>query len=135
MSRSAVGFCCLALVAVLAILTTVPVSDGDLFWHLSYGEQIVHRGTLKPDPTLYSWTPASSGITYCSWLAELVLQEVWTLGGLPALFALRYLLAGAVLVLVGLTMRERGVLRDPLVWGAVLFAAVASGSGLHLKPE
>jgi hypothetical protein len=135
MSRWAVVVCCVALAAVLAVLTTVPVFDGDLFWHLAYGKQILDHGTLKPDPTLYSWTPATSGILYCSWLAEVVLQGVWRVGGLPALFGLRYLLAAAVVGLVGLTMRERGVLRDPVVWGAVLFAAVASGSGLHLKPE
>jgi hypothetical protein len=77
-----------------------PVLDGDLFFHLAYAEQMLERGTLVPDATLYSWTPASGAMIYCAWLGELVLAAGYAIGGLPALFLLRYLVLGAVALLL-----------------------------------
>ncbi len=61
------------IVAFLALRYAGPIPDGDLFFHLAYAKQMLARGTLVTDHTLYSWTPSSNATIYCAWLAELVL--------------------------------------------------------------
>src|SRR5262245_25591247 len=106
--------------AVLAVRYAEPMLDGDLFWHLKYAEQMLGRGTLVTDHTLYSWTPTSNDMIYCAWLAELVLYKLYQVGGLPILFALRYLCIGAVGTLMLMHARALGLLGEPLTWAIVL---------------
>ena len=121
-------------IGVLAIRYAEPILDGDLFWHLKYAEQMFIRGTAIPDHTLYSWTPATGDTIYCAWLGELLIYGLYHLGGLPILFAFRYLclvVAGALLLT---TERSRGIPRTPIL-AIVLLSLLAARGGTIIKPE
>ncbi|MBI5719985.1 MAG: hypothetical protein HZC37_20115 [Burkholderiales bacterium] len=127
----------LVLAAVaLVVRYTVPVADGDIFFHLAYAEQMLERGTLVPDHTIYSWTPASNATLYCAWLAQLALYGLWRLGGLEALFALRYALALASVGLMWQFARAAGLrLSLPVVAVIVVSAFGSAPVAVNLKPE
>src|SRR5271154_4937317 len=80
----------LALLVTVAFRFARPVEDGDLFWQMVYGSQMIERGTLRIDHTLYSWTPANTDTIYCAWGGELALLGVWKALGIAGIFALRY---------------------------------------------
>src|SRR5450432_1311070 len=87
------------LLAVVAAHFAQPIEDGDIFWHMAYGQQMSDSGTLIPDHTLYAWMPASNATIYCTWLADFFFLGVWKAFGLLGLFGSRY---AAVLAVVGL---------------------------------
>lgn len=124
------------LTLVLAIRHTQPIGDGDLFWHLAYARQMLERGTIVPDHTLYSWTPTDNGTIYCAWLSELLLYGLWRLGGWDALFVLRYaLVAGSVALLVQFA-RASGLRCSPGVVAIAMITFVGSAMvAVNLKPE
>lgn len=128
------------LALVVALRYAEPILDGDLFFHLAYARQMLERGTLVPDATLYSWTPTSDATIYCAWASELVLAGLWRLGGLPALFALRYAVVGGTLLLLWLYARRLGLVAGGALGTAVtclvlLVVAVGERAGSLVKPE
>jgi hypothetical protein len=136
------------LVAVLGLILTVvvglryaePILDGDLFFHLAYARQILDSGSLVPDHTLYSWTPASNAMVYCNWASELVLAALWRGFGPPALFALRYAVVGGTLLLLWLNARRTGALAGGVAAAALVFliltlVAVGERAGTLVKPD
>jgi len=131
----------IALAAVVFIRYAEPVGDGDLFWQMAYGKQLLERGTLIPDHTIYSWSDASHNTIYCSWVAEILFYKVFQLGealgigGLTPLFALRYLviflclgMAWKYLYMVGAHTRIESYL-------LLLVLVLSSYVGTILKPE
>ncbi len=69
---------------------TEPIHDGDLFWHMAYGRWMLQHHTLVPDHSAFSWTPTDNHIIYCAWMGQMFLHLLHSLGGLAALFGLRY---------------------------------------------
>jgi hypothetical protein len=122
-------------VGVLAIRFAQPILDGDLFWQMKYGQQLLARHTLIPDHTLYSWTPTTNATIYCAWISELLLYGLYRLGGLPILFALRYLVVAACGGLMLLFARRLKALSDPGVPAIVLLALICGIAGTLIKPE
>ena len=130
----------LVLAAVVGLRYAEPILDGDLFFHLAYARQILDSGSLVPDHTLYSWTPASNAMIYCNWASELVLHGLWQVLGLPALFALRYAVVGGTLLLLGLHARRSGALAGGATGTALTFliltlVALGERTGSLVKPD
>jgi len=127
----------LAAIAILtlAVLFAEPVRDGDLWWHLAYGRHMVENRTLIPDHTLYTWTPTEADANYCAWLPEIMLYGGHLLGGLPLLFAFRYLCMLAFVFLVWRHARRRGVAAHPVTWLICLTGVLMSYCAAHLKQE
>ena len=94
------------LVAALALagftVSLVPIVPHDFWWHMAIGRDIVQTGQI-PTADRYSWAlPPGTRYVYQSWLSELMLYGVHSIGGLPAVVILRnalYLLAVLVLAL------------------------------------
>lgn len=84
------GFLLLCLLALVGVRFAEPVSDADLFWQMAYGRYMVEHMTLVPDHTIYSWTPSTNATIYCAWVAEIVFYGLYSMAGLPLLFAFRY---------------------------------------------
>jgi len=122
-------------VLVLAVAYAEPVLDGDLFWHLAYAEQMVDDATLVPDPTIYSWTPTSDRTIYCAWLGELVLFGIHGVAGLAGLFALRYAVVAAVLLVIWWYARRRGLGARPVTALVLLVTGLGIYAGTIIKPE
>ncbi|MDQ6706994.1 MAG: hypothetical protein M3Z85_13590 [Acidobacteriota bacterium] len=123
------------LLAVVALRFAQPIEDGDLFWHMAYGSQMVERGTLKLDHSLYSWMPAANDTVYCAWTGELLFLGVWKTFASRGIFALRYVAIVAVLALACLYARRCGLLARPESWLVTIVALLASVVATFPKPE
>ncbi|MDQ6840017.1 MAG: hypothetical protein M3137_17235 [Actinomycetota bacterium] len=123
-----------AVVAVAAVYAE-PIQDGDLFWHLAYARQILHRHTLIPDPSLYSWTPASNRTIYCAWIGELFLLGIFNVAGLTGLFVLRYVVVAAVAALLWWFARRVGRGSSPVTVLVIVVVVLAAKAGTIIKPE
>jgi len=136
--RWGVAWCLgLASVALLAFLVqgVQPVQDGDLWWQMAYGREMIEKGTLIPDHGAYSWTPAATETIYCAWLPEIALHLLHEIGGLPALFLFRYLCTGILILLVLALARRLNVLGHPMTWFVCVLGLFMSQYAVHLKPQ
>ncbi len=135
LQRLAIIALALLLLAVIAQEYTAPLLDGDIFWHLKYAEQMIARGTLIPDHTLYSWTPTNNDTIYCTWLSDFTLYGLYQIGGFGALFALRYFCVALCCTLLLLFARTRSV-RSALPALTVIFISLtAIVAGTIIKSE
>ncbi|MFN8606652.1 MAG: hypothetical protein U0931_03910 [Vulcanimicrobiota bacterium] len=125
----------LLLAILIGIRFAEPVGDGDLFWQMAYGKYMLANHTLIPDHTIYSWTPADNPYIYCSWVAEISLYLMHQLGGLPMLFAFRYLVIAITILLAALFARQVGWHRRAEFWLLATWFISASYVGTILKPE
>src|ERR1017187_2731933 len=60
------------LLAFIALRFAQPIEDGDLFWHMLYGSQILAHHSLTVDHSQFSWMPASNQTAYVAWTGELL---------------------------------------------------------------
>jgi len=123
------------LILVVAFRYAEPIQDGDLFWHMAYAKQMLASGTLIPDHTLYSWTPAKTSMIYCAWAAELALYAIHAATGFTGLFVFRYAVVIAMLALAFSYARKAQAERQAATWLVLLILTLASYTGTILKPE
>jgi hypothetical protein len=123
------------LFLVVAFRFAEPFLDGDLFWHMAYARQMLARGTLIPDHTAFSWTPATDTMIYCAWAAELWLYWLWTWLGPWSLFALRYIVVLGVVALAARYARVAGMGRAVIVPAVLVLFVLMSNVGTIIKPE
>lgn len=117
------------------VMSSGPIEDGDLWFHLEYGEYFLDHHTLIPDHSLYSWTPADKSAIYCAWISETILYLLNKLGGLSALYTLRYLFAFVYIAFVMYQSRKYKILGSYLPWIIGGFGIAMSQAGIMIKPE
>jgi hypothetical protein len=120
---------------VVVVRNARPIEDGDLFWHMALARRMLERGTLRPDHTAFSWTPASNAHLYCAWASELLFYNLWERVGLWSLFVFRYAVVMAVLGLLWMHSRKLGLGSSPLTFLLLMILTLASPAGMLLKPE
>ena len=123
------------LLLTLTIRFTAPVKDGDFFWHVKYGEYMVENRTIVPDHSIYSWTPADNNIVKCNWIADILLYLMHRNGGLPLLFAFRYLCVFAVIGIVWTFAWQLRQGRDVFTFLILAIVLLSSYGASFLKPE
>lgn len=123
------------LLVVIALRFAQPIEDGDLFWHMTYGSQMVANHSLIVDHSQFSWTLASNQTAYVAWVAELLFLATWKLAGLAGIFALRYGAVLAIALLLGFYARRYGRLSRPETWLIVLVTILTSIVATLPKPE
>jgi hypothetical protein len=129
-----------AVLAVLLLLLVAarfaePIQDGDIFWHMVYGAQMLAHGSLRVDHSQFSWMPASNDLVYCAWIGELLFAATWKCFGIAGLFALRYAAVLAMLGLMAVYAHRRSLLARPETWLVLLVAMLASVVATLPKPE
>ena len=130
------GWCLgLLVLLTLGIRFAEPIRDGDLWWQMAYGRYLIEHGTLIPDHTVFTWTPADGSPIYCAWLAEIFLYLLYQAGGLAPLFAFRYLCLLVFVLALWLRARRLGVSGHPLTWLICLLGVLMSQSAAYIKPE
>ena len=124
------------IIAAILSISSFPPADGDLWWQMVYGKYLIENGTLIPDHSIFSWTPAANVDIYCAWIGEVLLYSIHSIAGMPGLFVLRYfvmLLPMAALYWAG---KNDEATISPLVWlGYLVCYLGAHSSGGLLKPE
>ena len=125
----------LLLLVIVALRFAQPILDGDIFWHMVYGSQMLAHGTLRVDHAQFSWMPASTTLIYCAWTGELLFLALWKAFGISGLFALRYASVLAILALMAFYAGRVRLIGRPETWLVLLVAMVASVAATYPKPE
>lgn len=127
--------CVFALLILIGLRFAEPVGDGDLFWQMAYGRQLLEKHILVPNHTIYSWTDAHNDTIYCAWVAEIFYYLLHQLGGLTIIFAFRYLVVAGCVALAATFAHQIGLLKRCEFWlGATIFT-LSSYVGTIIKPE
>lgn len=110
--------------------------DTDIWFHLRYGREHLERRTFFVDHSAFSWTPASPGWIYVSWLGSSLLYLVYTALGVAGLYLLLWSIVACALLASYALMRSRGVALDPPRVLLFLVTALSlSSTAFYLKAE
>jgi hypothetical protein len=115
------------LAAALLPLSTGPVNDLDLAWHVQLGRQILHRHTLTALGTEWLGVPAPHWVT-SQWLSEVGYAALVDLGGWHAVLWLRLacLLATGITLALTLLHHRSSLLVAPVAGLAMLALALGT---------
>src|SRR5450432_99957 len=124
----------LALAAGAFVIGLAPLADGDLWWHLAAGRELVRtRAFLMTDP--FSSGAAGRPWSDVHWLFQLVAYGIHVLGGLRALvFGKSALVAAGSLVLLAGVARVAGSKARDVFVPVFLIALFTTRSLLLLRP-
>jgi len=112
-----------------------PIYDGDIWFHLLYGRQILENHTLVPDHTIYSWTPSSNENIYCAWIGQIIYYLLYKYFGNGGVIVLRYLAASTLFIAILLLSRQRNTFYNPITWFTALLCALIINQVSLDKPE
>jgi hypothetical protein len=99
-------FAGIAFVALRVLLTPIPPYD--FWWHMATGRIIATTGSI-PVSDSFSFTQAGAPFYNQSWLAQLLIFQLFELGGPPLLILVQALvIAGAYGLLIALCVRRSG---------------------------
>jgi hypothetical protein len=130
-------FLMLVVVVVLDLIMklSVPINSNDLWWHIALGRQILDSGSLIPDHSIYTWTPASAYRAYNTWLSDIILYVIDELSGTAGLLFLRYGIFFAMFLLAVFFAVKRQLHFHPVTWAIVLLGINLGGVSFLIKPE
>jgi len=112
-----------------------PICDGDIWFHLLYGRQILENHTLIPDHTIYSWTPSSNEHIYCAWIGQIIYYLLYKYFGNGGVIVLRYLAASTLFIAILLLSRQRNTFYNPITWFTALVCTLTISQVSLDKPE
>jgi hypothetical protein len=122
-----------ASLALSAPAYLLPIFNPDLFWHLSSGRWILRHGAV-PRADFLSFTMEGAPWSDFEWLSQLIFQGIYSLGGMPALWALKAVLLALsarlflrTLALYSLPELHRGA--------ALVLWSLAALAGSDIRPE
>ncbi len=97
----------IVLAGLLFMVSLMPLPPNDFWWHLKIGEYVYINHAI-PTTNMYSWTlPTDQPFFYATWLAELIFYSIYRLGSLNLVIAVRTVLFGITLWLVGKEAQRR----------------------------
>ena len=114
---------CIALLVMLLGSKSVlyDTMDPDCFWHLRVAEQLMRHG-IGPIVDDLAFTSSKVPWTPYSWLAELFMRDVWSLGGFRAAVAVQAIVIASMYTLLAMSCLQRGASRM-----AVVIVLIAGG--------
>lgn len=125
----------IVLAGFMLFLFAEPIRDGDVLWHIKYGEYFVQNKTMLVDHSLFSWTPALKYVPYCTWAADIVLYLLFQAGGWPLLYVFKYLCLFSPVVLAGLFTKRAGFAAHGFTFSILILLQLAVGDAAFIKPE
>jgi hypothetical protein len=123
-SRTAADRLLLAgLLAAVMLYCLTPIHNGNIFWHLRNGEDILDTGRIRlEDP--FTYTAAGNCWVQEEWLAEVLYAAAWRTGGAAAVVLLKGLVVTASVYFAASAARRRGADTGVTVMVAVMWFAV-----------
>ena len=112
----------LAMVMMAASLFTLwaslahPILDGDIWFHMLYGREMLAQKTLILDHTQFSWTPSTNDTIYCAWIGQLLYYFLYTYLAEPGIIAFRYLTCTVPFLALAHIAWQRGVFFCIMPW-------------------
>ena len=132
-SRALPVIACLAVGALGIAVGMNPLSNNDIWLHLTTGRLILERGSV-PHQDEYSFTNAGSPYTAHEWLAQILLTLVFRAAGTSGLIAIKPVCLVTAAALCALTSRALGAGRAAALAAAVL-AIASMASHLFVRPH
>jgi len=124
-------FVAITLIAIFTMAVRVPISP-DMWWHLRCGQvQWETRSVIKED--LFSHTAFGTAWVNQSWLPQIVMYGLYTLGGLPALALAVAALTTMAFALVLLGTETEG--QYDHFWRALVIVGAAISTGRTWVPR
>jgi tetratricopeptide (TPR) repeat protein len=112
------------LLAAVFFFCLTPVHNGNIFWHLRNGEDILDTGSIRlSDP--FTHTMYGEYWVQQEWLAEVFFAAAWRAGGAAGLIFLKGLVVTASVLLAALAARRRGASAGAIVLVAVLWFSIS----------
>lgn len=107
------------ITAALGVLW-FPFDDGDVWWHIAVGDEILSNAAI---PSVDEWTFTAPGVPYIyhSWLGDILLSIIWNYLGGVGLEAIKY--AAYLAACVYVFYLTRRILKIPFAIVAVLLLA------------
>lgn len=119
----------LSLITLWASLAH-PILDGDIWFHMLYGREMLVQKTLVLDHTQFSWAPSTNDAIYCAWIGQIFYYILYTFFGEFGIIAFRYLACTIPFLAVAHLAWQRGVFYQVVPWLAastsVFILAIAS---------
>ena len=112
----------LSIFSFLLTMTAVTVADPDLWGHVRFGLDIFENRTI-PQVDEYSYVTGDHRWINHEWLAELILAVAWSLGGSPALIAVK---TGVLLLTFLIVYRHLRMMRVAPLRAAILIILLFS---------
>jgi hypothetical protein len=110
---------------VVFLYCMVPVHNGNIFWHLRNGEDILDTGRIRlEDP--FTHTMRGGYWVQQEWLAEVAFAGAWRIGGAAGLILLKGVVVTASVLLAALAARRRGASAASITLIALLWLAVTN---------
>lgn len=125
----------LLTLATVAFRYAIPLKDGDIWFHILYGEYCWQNKTLIPDHTLYSWTLSTNENIYCTWLSDIFFYFYYKVSGITGLFALRYICIYSLVLSCFLFAGKLRIVSRLETWLFCLLASLMSYAGIAAKSE
>lgn len=120
-------------IVFVLLLTVLPLTDPDYFWHLKTGEYIVAHGAL-PAGDVFSFTRAGQPWVLHEWLFELGLYGAFAVGGERGVVLLTVTLAMGALALA-FTAARRVARSAGAAWIATGAGTLAIAGGIAARPQ
>ncbi len=131
----AAAFLLVISMVALAFRYALPIRDSDIWWHMLYGKYFIENQTLIADHTIFSWSPSSNDIIYCTWLPDIFFYLLHKAAGLPGLFTFRYFCMSLLILSCFFYSRKLKIASHPFVWIICLTALLMSYTAAFIKPE
>ena len=131
----------LAMLMMAASLLTLwaalahPILDGDIWFHMLYGREMLAQKTLILDHTQFSWTPSTNDGIYCAWIGQLLYYFLYTFFAEPGIIAFRYLTCTVPFLALAHISWQRGVIFNILPWLAATITIFIQAVSSLDKPD
>ncbi|OPL18992.1 MAG: hypothetical protein AVO35_03435 [Candidatus Aegiribacteria sp. MLS_C] len=113
-------------VLVCALYAMTPVHNGNFFWHLRNGEDILDTGVIRTvDP--FTWTRCGETWLQQEWGSEVLFAVSWRILGEPGPVLMKMAVVAAAVLLTALAARRRGACASAVVLTGLLWFAVSHG--------
>ena len=124
-----------ALVGIFVFVNTHPIRPHDFWWHITIGREIISTGQI-PTIDIYSYT--ANGQPYPSyqmfWLMEIVLYELFNLGGPALVIFIHSLVICSAYVIIFWICKQSSKSWRVAAFGAI-FAAALGLNDWNVRPQ
>lgn len=125
----AISMSAISLITLWASLAH-PILDGDIWFHMLYGREMLAQKTLVLDHTQFSWAPSVNEAMYCAWIGQIFYYILYTTFGEFGIITFRYLACTVPFLALAHLAWQRGVFYQIVPWLAastsIFILAIAS---------
>lgn len=113
-------------ILVCALYCITPVHNGNFFWHLRNGEDILDSGRIRTtDP--FTWTRCGETWLQQEWVSEVLFAVSWRTLGEPGPVLLKALVVSMAVLLTSMAAMRRGASAAAVVLTGVLWFVLSHG--------